>query len=54
MDGFDFDAVGKLINLPADHAIAMFVVIGKGIKEPLPRSGSLAQDEAVVIDRFAH
>ncbi|HZW25618.1 MAG TPA: nitroreductase family protein [Gallionella sp.] len=53
MDGFDFDAVGKLINLPADHAIAMFVVIGKGIKEPLPRSGSLAQDEAVVIDRFA-
>ncbi len=53
MDGFDFDAVGKLINLPADHAISMFVVIGKGIKEPMPRPGSLAQDEAVVIDRFA-
>ncbi|HEX5338700.1 MAG TPA: nitroreductase family protein, partial [Gallionella sp.] len=53
MDGFDFDAVGKLINLPADHAIAMFVVIGKGVREPLPRSGSLEQDEAVVIDRFA-
>ncbi|MEN9472450.1 MAG: hypothetical protein RLZZ495_539, partial [Pseudomonadota bacterium] len=30
MDGFDFDAVGQLINLPADHAIAMFVAIGKG------------------------
>jgi len=53
MDGFDFDAVGKLINLPADHAIAMFVVIGKGIQEPMPRPGSLTQDEAVVIDRFA-
>ncbi|MCK9200541.1 MAG: nitroreductase family protein [Gallionella sp.] len=54
MDGFDFDAIGKLINLPADHAIAMFVVIGKGIKEPMPRPGSLPQDEAVIIDRFAH
>lgn len=54
MDGFDFDAVGKLINLPADHAIAMFVVIGKGIKEPMPRSGALPQDETVIIDRFAH
>lgn len=32
MDGFDFDAVGKLINLPTDHAIAMFVAIGKGIR----------------------
>jgi nitroreductase len=53
MDGFDFDAVGKLINLPADHAISMFVVIGKGIVEPMPRPGSLAQDEAVIIDRFA-
>lgn len=27
MDGFDFDAVGKLINLPSDHVISMFVVI---------------------------
>ncbi|OFZ65956.1 MAG: reductase DrgA [Betaproteobacteria bacterium RBG_16_56_24] len=53
MDGFDFDAVGKLINLPADHAIVMFVVIGKGIKEPLPRTGSLSLDEVVVLDRFA-
>ena len=25
MDGFDFDAVGKLINLPEDHVIVMFV-----------------------------
>ena len=32
MDGFDFDAVGKLLNLPPDHAVALFVAIGKGIK----------------------
>ncbi|HPO89641.1 MAG TPA: nitroreductase family protein, partial [Victivallales bacterium] len=25
MDGFDFDAVAKLINLPEDHVISMFV-----------------------------
>jgi len=53
MDGFDFDAVGKLINLPADHAVVMFVVIGKGIKEAQPRTGSLSLNEAVIVDRFA-
>jgi nitroreductase len=52
MDGFDFEAVGKLINLPTDHAIAMFVAIGKGIKEPLPRPGPLSLSEAVVLDLF--
>lgn len=53
MDGFDFDAVGKLINLPADHAVVMFVAIGKGIKEPLPRPGSLSMNDVVVQNRFA-
>jgi len=53
MDGFDFDAVGKQINLPPDHAIAMFVAIGKGIKEPWPRGGQLPLSEVVVEDRFA-
>ena len=52
MDGFDFDAVGKLIELPADHVIAMFVAIGKGIKEPWPRGGQLPMSEVVVTDRF--
>jgi nitroreductase len=52
MDGFDFDAVGKLINLPQDHVIAMFVAIGKGIKEPWPRGGQLPKEDRVVIDRF--
>jgi nitroreductase len=52
MDGFDFDAVGKLINLPSDHVIAMFVAIGKGIQEPFPRGGQLPMGEVVITDRF--
>jgi len=52
MDGFDFDAVGKLINLPADHTPAMFVAIGKGIQEPWPRGGQLPLSEVVIHDQF--
>lgn len=52
MDGFDFEAVGRLINLPEDHVIAMFVAIGKGIKEPWPRGGQLSMDKVVLTDRF--
>lgn len=52
MDGFDFDAVAKLINLPDDHAIAMFVAVGKALQPAYPRSGPLAMDEVVVRNRF--
>ncbi len=52
MDGFDFDTVGNLINLPADHVVAMFVAIGKGIAEPYPRGGQLPMNEVVIRDRF--
>ncbi|OIP19281.1 MAG: nitroreductase family protein [Betaproteobacteria bacterium CG2_30_59_46] len=52
MDGFDFDAVEKLIELPANHVISMFVAIGKSIREPLPRGGQLAASEVVVQNRF--
>lgn len=52
MDGFDFDAVGELINLPEDHLIAMFVVIGKGTKDAWPRPGQLPMDEVVIPNRF--
>lgn len=52
MDGFDFDAVAKLINLPDDHIISMFVAIGKKIKEPWPRSGSLSLSEVLIFDKF--
>lgn len=53
MDGFDFDAVAKLLNLPPDHIPAMFVTVGKGIKEPWPRGGQLPLDEVVIRDKFA-
>jgi nitroreductase len=52
MDGFDFDEVGRLINLPADHAVTMFVVVGKGIQPPRPRGGQLPMSEVVIQDRF--
>ena len=52
MDGFDFDAVGKLIRLPEDHVIAMFVAVGKGIREPWPRAGQLPMEAVTIFDRF--
>lgn len=52
MDGFDFDAVGKLIHLPEDHVIAMFVAIGKGIRPPFPRSGPIGKEEIIIRDHF--
>ena len=53
MDLSDLDAVGKLINLPHDHVVAMFVAIGKGVREPWPRAGQLLASEVMVADRFA-
>jgi nitroreductase len=52
MDGFDFDQVAKLLNLPNDHTPAMFVCVGKGIKEALPRGGQLSLDEVVIENQF--
>lgn len=52
MDGFDFDEVGKLINLPQDHVISMFVAVGKKIKEPWPRPGQLPLESIVLEDSF--
>ena len=52
MDGFDFDAVGKLINLPEDHAIAMFVVVGKAVQPARPRPTQLTMDKVVVNNQF--
>lgn len=52
MDGFDYDAVGKLIHLPADHVVAMFVAVGKPAKEAWPRPGQLPLSEVVVENTF--
>ena len=34
MDGFDFDAVARIINLPGDHVISFMIAIGKGTSPP--------------------
>lgn len=52
MDLSDFSEVAKIIKLPDDHAIAMFVAIGKGVREPWPRGGQLLRNEVVFMDRF--
>ena len=52
MDGFDFDAVAKIINLPQDHAIAFMIAIGKGTKDAWPRPGQLGLEEVMVSNRF--
>lgn len=52
MDLSELDEVGKLLNLPEDHVVTMFVAIGKGIKEPWPRGGQLPKEEVVIIDKF--
>lgn len=52
MDGFDFDAVSKLINLPSDHIPTMFITVGKALKPAMPRGGQLAMDEVVIHNTF--
>lgn len=52
MDGFDFEAVADLINLPEDHAICMFVAIGKGTGDLAHPKDKLPSDEIVIKDRF--
>ncbi len=52
MIGFDGEAVAKLINLPDDHVIGMFVAIGKKAGEPKPRPDLLPLDEIVIQNRF--
>ena len=45
MDGFDYDAVGKLINLPDDHVVSMMVAVGSRSQESFPRAGKLPLSE---------
>lgn len=52
MDGFDFDKVGKLINLPEDHVITMFVAIGKKTVDAWAKPGQLSLDDVVIENCF--
>ncbi|MBU2838306.1 nitroreductase family protein [Acidithiobacillus thiooxidans] len=38
MDGFDFDAVAKLIHLPENHAIGYMIAVGKGTENAWERN----------------
>lgn len=52
MIGFDFDKVGKLINLPQDHVIGMMIAVGKAVKPAWPKPGQLPYEDVVIIDKF--
>ena len=52
MEGFDYDKVSKLINLPDDHVISMMVVVGKAIKPASSRGGQLQLSEIMFENSF--
>ncbi|HDY85851.1 hypothetical protein LCGC14_0600400 [marine sediment metagenome] len=52
MDGFDFDQVAKIINLPHDHIVTMMITIGKKKLDARPRSGQLPLNEVFFTDSF--
>lgn len=52
MDGFDYDAVGKILKLPENHAISFMIAIGKKTQDSWPRPGQLAYDEVVIENSF--
>jgi len=52
MDGFDFDAVAKIIKLPDDHVISFMIAVGKGTQPAWPKPGQLAYDEVVIHNTF--
>ncbi|MEO0794478.1 MAG: nitroreductase family protein [Verrucomicrobiota bacterium] len=52
MDGFDFEKVAEIINLPSDHVISFMIAVGKGTKDPWPKPGQLPYDEVVIENSF--
>lgn len=52
MDGFDFDKVAKIIQLPKDHVITMFVAVGNPLAPARVRGGQLPLNEVVLYNRF--
>ena len=52
MIGFDQDETAKLIHLPEDHVICMFVAIGKAAQPARPKGGQLPLEEVLFVDTF--
>ena len=54
MDGFDYEAVGKIIHLPEDHLIGYMIAVGKGTKDAWPRPGQLPASEVILENGFGN
>jgi nitroreductase len=52
IDGFDYAAVGRIINLPEDYAISFMIAVGKRIQQPWPKPGQLPLKEVLFENRF--
>ncbi len=52
MDGFDFDAVAKIIQLPENHIISFMIAIGKGTQPAWQKPGQLDFSEVVIENTF--
>lgn len=52
MDGFDFDAVAKLIRLPEDHVISFMIAVGRKTQDAWPKPGQLDYAQVVVENGF--
>ncbi len=52
LQGVDLAAVGALINLPEDFAVAALLVLGKNLQPPWPEPDTPPYHQVVVIDRF--
>lgn len=52
MDGFDFEAVGKIIKLPEDHVISFMIAVGKGTQPAWAKPGQLSYEEVVIENTF--
>ncbi|MHB8077866.1 MAG: nitroreductase family protein [Candidatus Krumholzibacteriia bacterium] len=53
MDGFDAAAVARILNLPPDHIVSMFVAIGRPLEPAGPRPGTIPAAELTATDRFS-
>jgi nitroreductase len=53
MDGFDADSVADLINLPYDHAICMFIAIGKSLERIPAATDEHATEKPIITDSFS-
>lgn len=52
MDGYQVDDVARLIGLPGDHLICMYVALGRALEAPPPRASRLPRERLIIENRF--